>query len=70
MIPGDLVHKSGHIGMFVGAGYTVSWEGGAYGAQLIQVGANLDQKRRDFDFVSRSYKTLGAWEHYLHGKFY
>lgn len=70
MIPGDLVHKSGHIGMHVGAGYTVSWEGGAYGCQLIQVGKDLDQKRRDFDFVSRGYKTLGAWEHYLHGKFY
>lgn len=70
MIPGDLVHKSGHIGMFVGGGYTVSWEGGAYGCQLIQVGQDLDQKRRDFDFVSRSYKTLGAWEHFLHGKGY
>lgn len=70
MIPGDLVHKSGHIGMYVGGGYTVSWEGGAYGCQLIQVGSNLDQKRRDFDFVARGYKTLGAWEHYLHGKFY
>ena len=70
MLPGDLVHKSGHVGMFVGAGYTVSWEGGAYGCQLIQVGKDLDQKRRDFDFVSRSYKTLGAWEHFLHGKFY
>lgn len=70
MLPGDLVHKSGHIGMYVGSGYTVSWEGGAYGAQLIQVGKDLDQKRRDFDFVSRSYKTLGAWEHFLHGKFY
>ena len=70
MIPGDLVHKSGHIGMFVGGGYTVSWEGGAYGCQLIQVGKDLDEKRRDFDFVSRGYKTLGAWEHYLHGKFY
>ena len=70
MLPGDLVHKSGHIGMYVGAGYTVSWEGGAYGCQLIQVGQDLDQKRRDFDFVSRSYKTLGAWEHYLHGKGY
>lgn len=70
MIPGDLVHKPGHIGMFVGAGYTVSWEGGAYGCQLIQVGKDLDQKRRDFDFVAMGYKTLGAWEHYLHGKFY
>lgn len=70
MIPGDLVHKSGHVGMFVGGGYTVSWEGGAYGCQLIDVGDHLDQKRKDFDFVSRSYKTLGAWEHYLHGKFY
>lgn len=70
MLPGDLVHKSGHIGMFVGGGYTVSWEGGAYGCQLIQVGKDLDQKRRDFDFVSRSYKTLGRWENYLHGKFY
>ena len=70
MLPGDLVHKSGHIGMYVGAGYTVSWEGGAYGCQLIQVGKDLDEKRRDFDFVARSYKTLGAWENYLHGKFY
>lgn len=70
MLPGDLVHKSGHIGMYVGAGYTVSWEGGAYGCQLINVGADLKSKRRDFDFVSRSYKTLNAWENFLHGKFY
>lgn len=70
LIPGDLVHKSGHIGMYVGGSYTVSWEGGAYGCQLINVGRDLANKRRDFDFVSRSYKTLGAWEHYLHGKTY
>lgn len=70
LIPGDLVHKSGHIGMYVGGPYTVSWEGGAYGCQLINVGKNLDQKRKDFDFVSRSYRTLGVWEHYLHGNKY
>lgn len=70
MIPGDLVHKSGHIGMYVGGGYTVSWEGGAYGCQLIQVGENLDKKRKDYDFVDRTFKTLGRWEHYLHGKIY
>ena len=70
LIPGDLVHKSGHIGMYVGGPYTVSWEGGAYGCQLINVGKGLDQKRRDYDFVSRSFKTLGRWENYLHGKSY
>ena len=70
MIPGDLVHKSGHIGMYVGGPYTVSWEGGAYGCQLINVGADLKSKRRDFDFVARTYKTLGQWENFLHGKFY
>jgi len=70
LIPGDLVHKSGHIGMYVGGPYTVSWEGGAYGCQLINVGKGLDQKRRDYDFVSRSFKSLGRWEHYLHGKSY
>ena len=70
MIPGDLVHKSGHIGMYVGGPYTVSWEGGAYGCQLIDVGADLKSKRRDFDFVDRKYKTLGQWENFLHGKFY
>ena len=70
MLPGDLVHKGGHIGMYAGSGYTVSWEGGAYGCQLIQVGTNLDQKRKDFDFVDRSFKTLGRWENCLHGKFY
>ena len=70
MIPGDLVHKSGHIGMYVGGPYTVSWEGGAYGCQLIDVGEDLKSKRRDFDFVARTYKTLGQWENFLHGKFY
>ena len=70
MIPGDLVHKSGHIGMYVGGPYTVSWEGGAYGCQLINVGQDLKSKRRDFDFVARTYKTLGQWENFLHGKFY
>jgi len=70
LTPGDLVHKSGHIGMYVGGSYTVSWEGGAYGCQIINVGTNLDQKRKDFDFVNRRYRTLGAWENYLKGKFY
>lgn len=70
IVAGDLVHKSGHIGMYVGGSYTVSWEGGAYGCQLIDVGKALDQKRRDYDFVSRKFRTLGAWEHYLHGTFY
>ena len=70
LLPGDLVHKDGHIGMYVGGTYTVSWEGGAYGCQLISVGTDLKSKRRDFDFVSRSYKTLNAWENFLHGKFY
>ena len=70
LVPGDLVHKSGHIGMYVGGSYTVSWEGGAYGCQIINVGTNLDQKRKDFDFVDRRFKTLGVWEHYLKGIFY
>lgn len=34
LIPGDVVGREGHVGLFVGGRYVVEWIGGAYGCQL------------------------------------
>jgi hypothetical protein len=31
LVPGDWVHKTGHIGTYVGGGYVVEFAGGEYG---------------------------------------
>lgn len=58
--PADLVHKSGHIGVFVGGGYVVEWMGGAYGCQLTKL---LD--RRGYSFVTKKTGSMGAWTRFL-----
>jgi len=63
--PGDLLHKNGHLGIYVGGGYAVEWMGGAYGCQLTKVDA-----RRGWDFVRNRYVKPGAWTSFLHPKFY
>ncbi len=63
--PGDLVHKQGHIGIYVGGGYVVEWAGGAYGCQLTKV-----DDRRVYNFVTKKTGRMSAWQHFLRPKFY
>lgn len=56
--PGDLVHKSGHIGIYVGGGYTVESAGGRYGCQLTKL-----KKRRLYNIHTGKYETQKAWDH-------
>ena len=63
--PGDLLHKSGHIGIYVGGGYAVEWMGGAYGCQLTKL-----TNRRGWNFVKHTNDRFGAWTTFLHPRFY
>ncbi len=63
--PADLVHKSGHIGLYVGGGYVVEWMGGAYGCQLTKLDA-----RAGFSFVSGKQVRQGAWTAFLRPSYY
>ena len=65
MLPGDWVHKTGHIGVYVGGGYVVEAAGGAYGIQLTK----LDD-RQAFNFVTRKMDKLGAWRNFRDPKYY
>ena len=63
--PGDLLHKNGHLGIYVGGGYAVEWMGGAYGCQLTKIDA-----RRGWNFVKGREERFGAWTSFLRPKFY
>lgn len=57
--PGDWVGKSGHIGIYVGAGYVVEWAGHKYGCQL----TDLDN-RKCYDFTKGELVSQGSWTKY------
>lgn len=63
--PGDLVHKSGHIGIFVGGDYAVEWMGGAYGCQLTKLSS-----RKGYSFITKRTGSMGAWQNFLRPRFY
>ncbi len=63
--PGDLAWKSGHIGLYVGAGRIVEWAGGAYGCQLTQM-----DDRRCYDYVKGRKSRMSAWQGYGNPKHY
>ncbi len=65
LTPGDLLHKGGHLGIYVGGGYAAEWMGGAYGCQLTKVDARLG-----WNFVKGKKERFGAWTSYLRPKFY
>lgn len=65
LLPGDLLHKSGHIGLYAGGGYAVEWMGGAYGCQLTRLDA-----RRGWNFVSARMDRCSAWTGYLKPNYY
>ncbi len=70
--PGDLCHRSGHIGLVVCGpsystvgGYCIEDGGGAYGIQL-----NRRKDRRLLDFRDRSVQKMSGWKHYGDPKAY
>jgi len=65
LLPADLLHKSGHIGLYVGGGYAAEWMGGAYGCQLTKL-----TNRRGWNFVKHTNDRFGAWTSYLRPSWY
>ncbi len=65
LLPADLLHKSGHIGLYAGGGYVVEWMGGAYGCQLTRVTG-----RRGWNFVKGKEERFGAWTSFLRPNWY
>lgn len=63
--PADLLHKNGHIGLYVGGGYGVEWMGGAYGCQLTRINA-----RRGWNFVKGKSDRFSAWTTCMHPEIY
>lgn len=63
--PADLLHKSGHIGIYAGGGYGVEWMGGAYGCQLTKL-----TDRRGWNFVKNRLDKFGKWTSFLRPRFY
>lgn len=65
LAPADLLHKSGHLGLYVGGGYAAEWMGGAYGCQLTKL-----TNRRGWNFVKHTNDRFGAWTNYLRPSWY
>lgn len=61
---GDWNWKDGHIGLYVGAGYTVEHIGGAYGCQLTK------SDRYVWNFVSSQRNKMSKWTAYCKPKKY
>ena len=65
LLPGDLAHKSGHIGLVVAPNWIVESAGGAYGIQLTK-----RTDRRCLNFVSGKATKLGKWQNFGDPKTY
>ena len=65
LLPGDLAHKSGHIGLVVAPNWIVESAGGAYGIQLTK-----RTDRRCLNFVNRNVTKLGKWQNFGDPKTY
>lgn len=65
LLPGDLAHKSGHIGLVVAPNWIVESAGGAYGIQLTK-----RTDRRVLNFVNRKTTKLSKWQHFGDPKAY
>ncbi len=61
LLPADLLHRDGHIGLYAGGGYAAEWMGGAYGCQLTKLSA-----RRGWNFVRQNLDRFGGWTGFLH----
>lgn len=58
-LPGDMMWKSGHAGIYVGGGYCVEAAGGAYGLQMTKV-----SDRRIYNFVDHKIHKFSKWTAY------
>lgn len=65
LLPADLLHREGHVGLYAGGGYAVEWMGGAYGCQLTALSA-----RRGYSFVTGKTSRMGAWTGFLRPTYY
>ncbi|MEN6418188.1 MAG: peptidoglycan-binding domain-containing protein [Clostridiaceae bacterium] len=65
LLPADLLHKSGHIGLYAGGGYAIEWMGGAYGCQLTRLNS-----RRGWNFVKNKLDKNGDWTGFLQPSYY
>lgn len=63
--PGDWVHKSGHIGVYLGAGLVVEAAGGAYGVQVTHL-----SDRRCRNIMNGKLDSMAPWKNYRRPKFY
>ena len=60
LLPADLLHRKGHVGLYAGGGYAVEWMGGAYGCQLTRLSG-----RRGWNFVKQKTDRFGGWTGFL-----
>ena len=65
LIPGDLAHKSGHIGLVVAPNWVVEAGGGAYGIQLTK-----RTDRRLMDMRDHKVHKMSKWTNYGDPKVY
>ena len=65
LLPGDLAHKSGHIGLVVAPNWIVESAGGAYGIQLTK-----RTDRHCVNFVSGKVTKLSKWQNFGDPKAY
>ncbi|MEA4913992.1 MAG: peptidoglycan-binding domain-containing protein [Christensenella sp.] len=65
LLPADLLHKSGHIGLYAGGGLAIEWMGGAYGCQLTKLTG-----RRGWNFVKHTTDLFGVWTSFLRPSWY
>lgn len=65
LLPGDLAHKDGHIGLVVAPNWIVESAGAAYGVQLTK-----RTDRRVMDFRTRKIVKLSKWQNYGDPKTY
>lgn len=63
--PGDVIHKSGHIGIVVSSRWVVEWCGGEYGACLSSI-----SDRRVYSFLRKRLVKMGGWTSYGSPVFY
>ena len=63
--PGDWVWRTGHIGVYLGAGLVVEAAGGAYGVQITK----LDE-RKCRNLMNGNLETMSAWAGYRRPKYY
>lgn len=65
MLPGAWVAKSGHIGVYLGAGFVVEFAGGAYGCQITDL-----NNRKCRNMMTGKLEKMSSWTKYRKPKWY